>query len=255
MLSIVGIGPGDVSLLSQKAINAIKACEVVAGYKLYIKLLGNLVDDKEIISSGMTQEMQRARYAIEKAREGKNVCIISSGDAGVYGMAGLALEFLAEIKESKVKVELIPGIPASCSCASLLGAPIMHDFVTISLSDILTDRELIRKRAALAAQGDFVIVIYNPKSKKRTDPLKETWDVLMKYKSPETPVGIVRNAYRDGQEVRITRLKSMLHPKNKIDMFATIIIGNSKTYVKDGYMITPRGYNFKKEKNNEILSG
>ena len=239
-LSIVGIGPGDRELLSKKAGYAIAECDVVVGYRTYIKLLGKLSDGKEVISSGMTEEVKRAKLAIKKAEEGKKVCLISSGDPGIYGMAGLVLELLSG-NSSTVKVEIIPAISAVSACASLLGAPLMHDFAVISLSDILTDIRLIEKRVELAARADFVIVFYNPKSKKRVVPLKSAWEILMKYKSPETPVGIVRNAYRSGEEFAITDLKNMFESE-KIDMFTTIIVGNRKTYIKGKYMITPRGY-------------
>lgn len=229
--------------LTQKAISTIAGSQVIVGYKTYIRLLGSLIDNKEVVSTGMTEEIERAEYAIKKTQEGKNVCIISSGDPGVYGMAGLVLELLNKM-DGDIKVEIIPGIPASSSCASLLGAPLMHDFVSISLSDLLTDRGLIKKRVELAAKGDFVIVLYNPKSKKRVQPLRDACRVLMRYRSPETPVGIVRNAYRDSQEIEITSLKNMLN-SGKIDMFSTVIVGNTRTYVKDGFMITPRGYNLK----------
>lgn len=210
------------------------------GYKTYLKLLGNLISGKEIISLGMRQEIRRARLSIQKAMAGKSVCLISSGDPGVYGMAGLVLELLSPQAASLIKIEILPGIIAATSCAALLGAPLMHDFAVISLSDLLTDRKLIKKRIKLALQGDFVIVFYNPRSKKRTAPLNDAWGILLKYRSPKTPVGIVKNAYRDGQEVTISELgKINLH---KIDMLTTIIVGNSKTYSKQNYMITPRGY-------------
>lgn len=214
------------------------------GYKTYIELLGDLVAGKEVISSGMTQEAKRARFAIRLAQEGRQVSLVSSGDPGVYGMAGLVLELLGEEEKDKIKIEIIPGIIAATSCASLLGAPLMHDFAVISLSDILTDLKLIKRRIAMAARGDFVIVFYNPQSKNRTRPLKTAWKILMKYKSPNTPVGIVRNAARKNEEVTITTLKDMLAAK-KIDMVATIIIGNSHTHTKGQYMVTPRGYNSK----------
>ncbi len=189
----------------------------------------------------MTQETERAKKAIEKARAGKRVCLVSSGDPGIYGMAGLVLELLNKDDENKINIEIIPGISAASSCASLLGAPLMHDFATISLSDLMTDKKLIKKRVKLACQGDLVIVFYNPKSKKRTLPLRDAWDILMKYKSPRTPVGIVQNAYRKNEEVIVTKLKNML--KVDIDMATTVIIGNSKTFIKGKYIVTPRGYN------------
>ncbi|MDP1853903.1 MAG: precorrin-3B C(17)-methyltransferase [Candidatus Omnitrophota bacterium] len=240
-LSIIGIGPGNLNQLTQKAKEAIKESGVVAGYKTYIALLNGLLNNKEIISSGMTEEVKRAKHAIEEAKKGKKVCVISSGDSGVYGMAGLVLELLDEKDAGTLKIEVIPGIPAAVSVASLLGAPLMHDCASISLSDLLTKKELIKKRVELAAKGDFVIALYNPKSKKRISLLRDAWRILMKYRSPNTPVGIVRNAYRDNQKVQIIKLKNMLSSKF-IDMLATIIIGNSQTYVKSKHMITPRGY-------------
>lgn len=192
--------------------------------------------------------MERAKYAIKKTREGKNVCLISSGDPGIYGMAGVVLELLTKEDENKIKIEIIPGIMAASSCASLLGAPLMNDFAVISLSDLLTDRRLIEERIESACKGDFVIVFYNPKSKKRIKPLERAWQILMRRKSPQTPIGVVRNAQRINEEVIITSLKNMLSLK-QIDMGTTIIVGNSKTYVKGKYMITPRGYEFKKREN------
>jgi len=240
-LSIVGIGPGDLSLFSQKALDALQQCEIIVGYKTYIELLGDLVENKEIVSSGMTQEIKRASYAIDKAMEGRSVSIISSGDPGIYGMAGIVLELLDEKAYEKIDVEIIPAISSAFACASLLGAPLVHDFVVISLSDLLTEWGVIEKRIRLAAEGDFVIVFYNPKSKKRVAPINNAWNILMKYKPPQTPVGIVRNAYRKGEVVELTNLENMLK-SDKIDMFATIIVGNSNTFVRDNYMITPRGY-------------
>lgn len=240
-MSIVGIGPGDLSLFSQKALDALQQCEIIVGYKTYIELLGDLVENKEIVSSGMTQEIKRASYAIDKAMEGRSVSIISSGDPGIYGMAGIVLELLDEKAYEKIDVEIIPAISSAFACASLLGAPLVHDFVVISLSDLLTEWGVIEKRIRLAAEGDFVIVFYNPKSKKRVAPINNAWNILMKYKPPQTPVGIVRNAYRKGEVVELTNLENMLK-SDKIDMFATIIVGNSNTFVRDNYMITPRGY-------------
>lgn len=246
ILSIVGIGPGNIDLLTQRAQKAIKKCRVIVGYKTYVELLGNLANGKELISTGMTQEIERARIAINQAREGKRVCLISSGDPGVYGMAGLVLELLSKEEEDTLKVEIIPGVISATSCAALLGAPLMHDFAAISLSDLLTDLPLIEQRVEAAAKADFVIALYNPKSKKRTEPLSRAWKILMKYKSPKTPVGIVRNCQRAEQEVIITTLKDMLACE-KIDMVTTIIVGNSQTFLKGKYMITPRGYRLSKK--------
>lgn len=247
-LNILGIGPGDIGFLNQRAYQAILECQVIVGYRTYVKLLKDWVADKEIISSGMTQERRRARQAINKSLEGKNVCVISSGDPGIYGMAGVILELLRKEEEKQISIEVIPGITAASSCASLLGAPLMNDFAVISLSDLLTNRKLIEERVALACKGDFVIVFYNPKSTKRVKPLERAWQILMRHKSPQTPVGVVRNAQREKEEVIITSLKDMLSLK-QIDMGTTIIVGNSKTYVRGKYMITPRGYEYKQGGN------
>lgn len=222
------------------------------GYKAYLQLLNGLVAGKEIISSGMTQEVRRAEEAIEKALAGNDVCLISSGDPGIYGMAGVILELFKKEDAGKIPIEIIPGITAASSCASLLGAPLMNDFAVISLSDLLTDRKIVEKRIRSACQGDLVIVFYNPKSKKRIKLLEKAWQILMKYRSPRTPVGVVWNARRANEEVIITSLKDMPAVK-QIDMGTTVIVGNSKTFVKGRYMITPRGYELKTE-NDEILS-
>ena len=235
--------------MSQRAREAIEQSQVVIGYKTYVRLLGHLVNGKEVISSGMTEEIARAKCAMEHARKGKRVSLISSGDPGVYGMAGLVLELLKRNEPNELKIEIIPGIIAATASAALLGAPLAHDFAVVSLSDLLTNLELIKYRIELAAKGDFVIVLYNPKSAKRVIPFKAACDILLKYKSPHTPVGIVRNAYRDNQEVIITTLKRLISSK-KINMVTTIIIGNSKTYLKGRYIITPRGYALKPDRSN-----
>jgi precorrin-3B C17-methyltransferase len=224
----------------------VRNSDVIVGYNAYLQLLdsdlaGGLLAGKEIISSGMTQELIRAEKAIEKALAGNDVCLISSGDPGIYGMAGVILELLGKEGTPKIPIEIVPGVTAASSCASLLGAPLMNDFAVISLSDLLTDAKVIEKRIRSACQGDFVIVFYNPKSKKRIKPLEKAWQILLKYRSPQTPVGIVRNARRADEEVIIIPLREMLTVK-QIDMGATIIVGNSKTFTKGRYMITPRGY-------------
>lgn len=229
--------------MTLRAKKAIEDSSVIAGYKTYIELLGNLSKGKELISTGMTREVERARQAIDKAREGYRVCLISSGDPGVYGMAGLVLELLKE--DDKIKVEIIPGVMASSASAAILGAPLMHDFAVISLSDLLTDLNLIEQRVEATAKADFVIALYNPKSTKRIEPFKRAWQILIKYKSPQTPVGIVRNCEREEETVHITTLAAML-TYDAIDMVTTIIVGNSQTYVKGKYLITPRGYSLKK---------
>lgn len=227
--------------MSQSACRAIAKADVLAGYSTYIKLLGNMSAGKEIIFSGMTQEIERARRAIEKALEAKNVCIISSGDPGVYGMAGIILELLRSVDAKTIDIEIIPGIMSATACAALLGAPLMNDFAVISLSDLLTEWKEIKYRLESSLKSGFVIALYNPKSNTRTKPLSRAWDIIKRYRSLETPVGVVKNAYRNGQAVKIMFLKDASGLKD-IDMTTTIIVGNSKTYIKNGYMITPRGY-------------
>lgn len=260
-LYIIGTGPGGIGYIAPRAIEAIKASDIIVGYKTYIELIKDLIEGKEVISTGMTQEIERAKKAVDLAMAGKTVSIISGGDPGIYGMAGLVLEMLREcdalyvmsnelknIKNpspithhpSHINVEVIPGISALNACASRLGAPLMHDFVCISLSDRLTEWSLIEKRLEFAAMGDFVTVLYNPRSKGRPEHINRAREIFLRYRAPETPVGIVRGAMRPDEEVVITNLKDMLN--YDIDMETTVIIGNSQTYVWNNWMITPRGY-------------
>lgn len=196
----------------------------------------------------MTKEVQRVNLALNKAKSGFCVCLISSGDPGVYGMAGLAFELLGEGEQ--LLVEVIPGLTAASSCAALLGAPLMHDYVNISLSDRLTDKDLILKRVKLAVEGDFVIVLYNPRSRSRIKPFAQACEILLTRCRPDTPVGIVRNAYRKNQSVKIIQLQELKNHVEDIDMFTTIIVGNSTSFVKNRRMVTPRGY-LKKIKNKK----
>ncbi len=216
-------------------------CDLVAGYTKYIDLLQSVLKGKKhTFTTGMTQERERCEFCLGIARDlGKNVALISSGDSGVYGMAGLMLEVA---QGSGQEVQIIPGITAANSCAAILGAPLMNDYVAISLSDILTDWLTIEKRLVAACMGDFVICIYNPASKHRPDHFRRACEILIKHgKSPLTPAGYVRNIGREGQEHEITTLGEIMN--RKIDMLCTIIIGNSQTYIIDGKIITPRGYN------------
>jgi len=223
---------------------------VVAGYRTYIELIEPLLSHQEVVATGMKAEVKRCQAAIDRALAGARVALVSSGDAGIYGMAGLVLEICAA-RSLKVgppegigvvdfHLEVIPGIPALAAGAALLGAPLMHDFAAISLSDLLTPWETIVKRLELAAQGDFVIVLYNPKSKKRHWQLGAVRELLLKFKDPETPVGLVSRAMRQGQETVITTLKDLL--EHQVDMQTVVIVGNSQTFTYGPYMITPRGY-------------
>ncbi len=199
MINVVGIGPGDIKMLTYEAKKAIEDSAVIIGYKTYIKLIEELISDKEIVSNGMKQEIDRCKEAIEIANTGKNVAVISSGDAGVYGMAGLILELL-DVEKSDMKVNIIPGVTASTAAAALLGSPLMHDYCHISLSDLLTPMELIEKRVELAAEADFVICFYNPRSKGREGHLERAFDLIKKHKKDTTIVGIVKNAARENEE-------------------------------------------------------
>ncbi|MGB9840532.1 precorrin-3B C(17)-methyltransferase [Thermovenabulum sp.] len=234
-LYIVGIGSGNVKTMTIRALECIKSTRVVVGYHGYIELIKDLLKDKIVISSGMGQEVKRCRIAVEKVKEGYDTCIVSSGDAGLYGMAGLVLEI-----ESCIDFEVVPGVSAAFLAASCLGAPLMDDMCTVSLSDHLTPWEVVKKRLVAAAQGDFVIALYNPRSILRPDNLERAVQLLLSYRDENTPVGIVKNAGREGESVIITTLGNIKY--EVVDMMTTLIVGNSRTYIKDNTIITPRGY-------------
>ncbi len=241
-LFLVGIGPGAPEMMTFKAKQVINASEVVIGYHAYINLIKPLLVQKTVYTTAMGKEIERVNQAIDLARQGEVVSLISSGDSGVYGMAGLVGEILLH-QNSKPEIELVPGIPAMVSAAALLGAPLNGDIATISLSDYLVPWDDIERRINLAAEGDFVIALYNPKSSKRQRQLEKARDIILKNRISTTPVGIVFHANRPGQKVVHTDLETFLdHP---IDMNALIIIGNSKSIMKDTWMITPRGYQTK----------
>lgn len=227
--------------MTPRALAAIEKADVVVGYNTYIDLIRTLVEGKEVIGTAMMQEIARCQLAVDHAAAGKKVVVVSSGDAGIYGMAGLVLELLLKIEEKKrPEVRIIAGISAVSAAAAILGAPLMHDFAVISLSDLMTPWELIKNRASLAAQGDFVVALYNPKSKKRIGHIEEIREIMLRYKAPETPVGIVGQATREGERAVLSTLADFT--KETIDMFSIVIIGNKTTYIKDGKMVTPRGY-------------
>lgn len=227
--------------MSPRARQALEEAEVVVGYRTYLKLVEEMIGEKEVISTGMTREIERCFLAARRAASGQKVALVSGGDPGIYGMAGLVLEIIErEGLFPQLEVEVVPGITSASAAAALLGAPLMHDFAVISLSDLLTPWLLIEKRLELAAAGDFVVVLYNPASHRRTEQIRRAREILLKYKSTRTPVGIVRNAYREGQEVIITDLENLLN--HSIDMLCTVIVGNSQTRLANGFLITPRGY-------------
>jgi precorrin-3B C17-methyltransferase len=238
-IKAVGIGPGSPESMTPQAINALKECDVIVGYNTYLNLIRPIIQDKKIFGSGMRQEISRCKKAWELAKTGKKVCVISSGDPGIYGMAGLLLEL--SLKEAiDMEIEVIPGVSAVNAAASLLGAPLMHDFAMISLSDHLTPWKVIEKRLDLAAQADFVIALYNPKSRERKHHLNRALKIISEHKSSNTPVGIVKNALRAGEKIIVSTLASV--PKEDVDMTSIVIIGNRHSFTWKNKIITPRGY-------------
>lgn len=238
---VVGIGPGGEEDLTCRAYRAIDEADLLVGYTTYLKLVQKMgcYHGQEIYTTGMTREVERVQYAIEAAGRGLRAAVISSGDAGVYGMAGLVLEVMESAGQT-APLEIIPGIPAANTAAARLGAPLMQDYATISLSDLLTPLPDILARAEAAARADFVIVFYNPRSKSREAPWDQAIAILEKHRAPGTPIGLVKKAGRPGESVELTSLEQIdLH---KPDMLTTVIVGNSRTRVINGRMITPRGY-------------
>ena len=234
-LYVIGIGPGGLDHFTTRASETIQRCAVIVGYHYYIKLVEQLVTGKKIIKTGMRSEIERCEKAIEEVRNGLDTCIISTGDAGLYGMAGPVFELAQGIT-----VEVVPGVSSVFSAAAEVGAPLMHDFCTISLSDLLTPWPVIEKRLIMAAQGDFVISLYNPKSKGRVTHIEKATAIVLKNCEGGRPVALVKNAGREDNERKLVTLDTMDY--DFIDMKTIVIIGNSCTYVKDGVMITPRGY-------------
>ena len=234
----IGIGPGGEEQMTLRAVRALQACDCVAGYGLYLDLIDSLIEGKERIQTGMTREVDRCTAALERAKQGRTVAVVSSGDAGVYGMAGLMYEVCEQHPD--MDIEVIPGITAACGGAAVLGAPLIHDFAVISLSDLLTPWEKIQKRLDFAAQADFCICLYNPSSHKRHDYLQKACQILLQKKSGDTICGITRNIGRDGEEKRILTLDELL--ETQVDMFTTVFIGNSQTRKVGDAMVTPRGY-------------
>ena len=239
MIYVIGIGPGCRDLMTQEAIAAMEDAEVIVGYKTYIKLVEEFIKDKEVVQNGMRKEVDRCQDAIDIAKTGKKVAVISSGDAGIYGMAGLILELITK-QNLDIPVKVVPGVTASIGAAAVLGAPIMHDFCHISLSDLMTPWEVIEKRLRLAAEADFVICLYNPRSKGRSEHLAKAFKIMGEFKDGSTPVGIVKDVGRADQEKFICTFDTMNF--ERVDMTTMVIIGNKSTYIKDDLMITPRGY-------------
>ena len=233
-LYVIGIGPGGLDHMTLKAKEAIEKSDVIVGYTKYIDMIKHLIEGKEVFMTGMRGEEARCKEALRLSKD-KDVALVSTGDSGIYGMAGLILE----LREDE-DVEVIPGLTASSAAGSVIGAPLMHDNCNISLSDLMTPYELIKKRVRMAADGDFIISLYNPRSKGRANYLRECIDIIREFRDDNTPVAVVRHALREGQEVKLFNIGNF--DDTVVDMFSIVIVGNSQSYIKDGKFITPRGY-------------
>lgn len=249
-LYVVGVGPGHHDHMTFRAKQVIEESEVIVGYETYVGLVEDLISGKEVYRYAMTQEVDRANQAIGFAESGRIVSLVSSGDPGIYGMIGLIYEILAEKgwdRETGIYVESVPGVSSLNSCAALVGSPLMTDFAVVSMSDLLVPWEIIVKRVEAAALGDYVTVIYNPASKKRVHQLRDTRDIFLKHRKPDTPVAIVKGAFRESQQVAVTTLEKMLDFQDMLGMITTVIVGNSSTFNYKGMMVNPRGYASKYE--------
>ena len=247
-LYVVGVGPGHHDHMTFRAKQVIEESKIIVGYDTYVSLISDLVGDKEVYRYPMTQEVDRANQAIGFAEKGSVVSLVSSGDPGIYGMVGLIYEILAEKgwkKDNGIYVECVPGFSSLNSCSALIGSPLMTDFAVVSMSDLLVPWEIIVKRVEAAALGDFVTVVYNPSSKKRIHQLHDARNIFLKYRSPQTPVAIVKGAFRESQSIIVTDLEKMLNYPDMMGMITTIIIGNSSSFNYENMMINPRGYRSK----------
>lgn len=238
VLYVVGLGPGGSRWMTWEARAALEQAEVLCGYTVYLDLIRGEFPDKECFSTPMTQEIERCRAALERARSGRTPALVCSGDAGVYGMAGPVLELAPHFPE--VEIQVVPGVTAALAGAAVLGAPLMHDFAVLSLSDLLTPWEVIRRRLELAAQGDFVLCLYNPSSRRRRDHLRMACDIVLAHRGPETVCGWVRNAGRAQEEHQVLTLGELREAQ--VDMFTTVFIGSAATRRIGDRMVTPRGY-------------
>ena len=247
-LFVVGLGPGAREVMTAQALEAIRRAEVIIGYEGYFAGVADLVEGKECLALPLTREIDRARLAVERLRAGQTVCVISSGDPGVYAMASLVLECATREEGLVEHVVVVPGVSAVNAAAALLGAPLGHDLAVISLSDLLTPWDMIERRLRAAAEADFVLALLNPKSQRRDWQYRRAAEILGWHRPTETPVGIVRNAYRPGQAVEITTVARMGEPA--VDMFTTIIVGSSQTRRFGNAVVTPRGYTVEGGRND-----
>ena len=235
---VIGMGPGAYEQMTVAAVEALKGCDVIVGYTVYVDLMKKYFPEKEFMTTPMRKEPERCRLAFEEAKKGRVTAMVCSGDSGIYGMAGLMYEIGEEYPE--VEIEVLPGVTAAMGGAAVLGAPLGHDCCMISLSDLLTPWETIEKRLHAAGMADFVICLYNPSSKKRADYLQKACDILLQYRDVGNICGYVKNIGREGESYRILSLKEL--KDTKVDMFTTVFIGNSRTMELNGRMVTPRGY-------------
>ncbi len=237
-LYVVGIGPGKFEGMTREAARALDESDVIVGYTVYVDLVKDRFPGKAFLTTPMRREVERVELALQEAVKGQTVAMVCSGDGGVYGMSGLVEELA--VKYPGVKVVTVPGVSAVLSGAAILGAPLMHDFAVVSLSDLMTPWETIEKRLRAAAAADFVICLYNPSSHKRKDYLARACDVILEAASPDTVCGVARNIGREGEAVQVMTLRELRN--TAVDMFSTVFIGNSQTKVINGKMVTPRGY-------------
>lgn len=255
-LYVVGIGPGNDDHISPAALRAIQSADLVVGYTTYIRLVRHLLEGKQIVRTGMTEEIGRARAAVDEAKAGRTVALVSSGNAGVYGMAALVFEVLRDTgwkRGDSPELVLIPGMTAASSCGSILGAPLGHDFCNISLSDLLTPWPVIERRIEAAASADFVVVLYNPASGRRTQQIVRAQEILRSHRPGETPVGLVKSGWRRQQEVVISDLDRFLD--YEIGMNTTVFVGSTNTFLFEDFMVTPRGYTNKYEMDGDVKDG
>ena len=239
-LYVVGIGPGGYEQMTIRAAKVLEKCDIIVGYTVYVDLIADHFAGKEMLTTPMRQEEKRCRMAFEEVMKGKDTAMICSGDAGVYGMSGLIYEISQDYPG--VDIEIVSGVTAALSGGAVLGAPLMHDFAVISLSDLMTPWELIQKRLAAAASADMAICLYNPSSKKRKDYLARACDILLEYKEESIICGIVRNIAREEESMNILTLKELRN--TEVDMFSTVYIGNKMTKIIKHKMVTPRGYRY-----------
>lgn len=239
MLYIVGLGPGSKELMTEEARQVIERTHTIVGYATYVRLIEDMIEGKNLVVTGMRGEIDRCKKALELAANGDDVAIISSGDAGIYGMAGLIMELASKMPEH-IAIKVVPGVTASIAAAAHLGAPLMNDFCHISLSDLMTPWEVIEKRLHAAASADFVICLYNPRSKGRPHHLRRALDIILQYKGEDTVVGIGKDVARPKEIDQVTTIKDL--NEEDVNMTTIVIVGNKHTFVHDGRMITPRGY-------------